>query len=582
MKNLLSTTLLVLAFAATAAATDFYATPAGSGGTCSQASPCSALTAFANHANMGPGDTLYLCGPDAVNTFVGKFVSTLDGGTVRSCPGKWAIIDGNKTTTLSSGINDSVGTFDIASTVGLSSAMTIKIDDEVMQVASVDDANTISVVRAWNGTSAASHTGGASVRFVGNQLYVSGSNTTYRDFEITHSLADRVATGAVNGGGVFNIGGSNSFINLVVHDNGLGFFTGSASSNTLLYGNIIYNNGGIGQDGGPGPAGSTYGISMYLENASGYSRVYDNFLVNCFSNNLQAFGVTGPYVNGDIRNSVFANAGVHHGDLKRNMIYGPDSQQSPTANVQDNFFYHSPGTSSYSVTFGYGAGIATGSFTNNTLIGSGTGFEVQAVTNLTFTGNRFYSSNSGDIYTLAGTSGYTWNNNTYYSTTTQNRFAQAGVGNFNFTNWKAIYSYDAASTTSSPALPDGYTLLPNTYETGRANLIVTAASGATSINVNLSTTGLNNGQAYTVKNVFDWNGGDVMTGTYNSASPTVSVPLNGEADDVATPTGHGSTPATTCPNLCLMVVMPGAQTLPPVSAKIEGQVRLGGGVRLQE
>ena len=149
-----------------------------------------------------------------------------------------------------------------------------------------------------------------------------------------------------------------------------------------------------------------------------------------------------------------------------------------------------------------------------------------------------------------------WRNNTYYNTTTQTRFGVVGPGSQTFTNWKSLTGFDASSTAIGSALPDQAIVRPNGYEAGRANIIIYAASGATSINVNLSNTGLSNGQTYRIKNAFNWNGSNVATGTYNTSNPIVSVPLNAFAKSVATPLGRSLTPPSTCPNLCLMVVIP--------------------------
>src|SRR5262249_23035233 len=131
------------------------------------------------------------------------------------------------------------------------------------------------------------------------------------DFEIMNSMPSRDGAAIpeiARGAGVFNTGGGNKFINLIVHDNVNGLFTGNSTSNTEIYGTLSYNNGILS---GTDP----HGHGMYLENGSGYSRIYDNIVLNNFNLGTQAFGVTASYIGGDIKGSIFANAGAPLGQF---------------------------------------------------------------------------------------------------------------------------------------------------------------------------------------------------------------------------------------------------------------------------
>lgn len=592
--------LSLLIFVQSICATDYYASTTGSGSTCSLGSPCSLTYALGNQVVFGSGDTIYLRG----GTYTGKFTSTLDGGTVRSycsvlaggCvanPGEWAIIDGNLATTLNGGINSSVTSITVASTAGMVSAGIIGLDTELMQISSVDSGTTLTVNRNWapNIGGAAAHSNGVVAQVGGNQLTVSGSNTTYRDFEIMSSWTQRdIEPGAISGEGCCGYysvlrgtgistpnGAGNSYINLIIRDNGTGIFTGSSSSDTLIYGVLTYNNGMHYYDNaslyerGSGPG-------YYLENVSGYSRLYEGLSLNNFMNGAQFFGVTGSYVGGDVQGAIIANAGAPLGNSERNIVYGPDSVVSPTGTVNVSHIYH-VGPDSYNVAFGYGAGITTGTFTNNYIGGGQAGFGRQTVTTLTFTGNIIHSTTRNIIAPETGAG--TWDNNTYYNTAADAiKFGNETTGNQNFADWKTSSGDDATSTINSGNLPTTYFVRPNSYESGRCNIIIYAI-GQTSVNVDFTTCGLANGQTYVIKNAFDWYGGDVATGTYNSGSPTVSVPLNGEADDVAAPIESGDaevdTPATTCPTFCVLIVLPTSS----IKAATSGVVKLGGGARMQ-
>ncbi len=467
------------------------------------------------------------------------------------------MIDGNKTFTLNGAINASTQTVILTSTAGLAGVTKFAIDNEMMQIDSYVG-NTVTVNRGWDGTTAASHSNGATVKSAGNQLFISGQNTTYRNFEVKNSDTNRDCNGDGNGfptiirgsGVVQHTGSGNSYINLIVHDNLNGFFIGSSTSNTTIYGVLSYNNGMFNE-----PSGHGY----YLENSAGYSRVHESMSLNSFNLGVQAYGVSGPYVGGDFQGSIVAGAGAPVSEYHYNMIFGPNSVASPTGVVNECHFYHPAGTASYSVKFGYGAGVTTGTVTNNYFVGSGTSFEAGTVTNLTFTGNKIQSSNTGDRYAQSQPLSYTWNNNTYYNTAAgnDNRFARVGIGSSQtFAAWQSTTGFDASSSISASAMPDIAIVRPNTYDVGRANIVVYAPSSPASINVNLSTSGLVDGQAYTIKNAFNYFGTNVATGTYNAASPTINIPLNTAASTVAGPYGMASAPATTCPNFCALIVVP--------------------------
>ncbi len=537
---------------------DYYASPTGtSSGSGSSSSPWNLQTALNKTSLIRNGKNLCMRG----GVYKGKFISTLNGGgIVRSAPGEWATVDGNWSTTLSTSISANQTSLTVADASVLlptNGGDEISIDGEILKFCQ-KSGNTLSSCGRGNSGSvsgAQPHSAGAIVSQAGNQLYITGDNTTYRDFEITNSRSARVETvypELARGAGVFNVGNGNNFINLVVHDNVNGIFTGSSSDNTLLYGVISYNNGMLNSAGDP------LGHGFYLENASGYSRVYDSMTLNAFNLGMQGYGVTGPYVGGDLQGSIFVNAGGPLGQHHWNLVYGPDSVASPTATINECHFYHQPSTSSYQVSFGYGAGVSSGSVTNNYFFGSGTQFVVGTVSNLTYTGNRHFSTGGSDRYTLSPTGrGYTWNNNTYYNTTSQARFGDTtAVEDRTFAAWRTSSGYDSASTATSARLSDAVIVRPNAYSQGSANIIIYSPSGATTASVNLSGAGLANGQSFTIRNAFNYFGPEVASGVFNASSPVLNLTLAGAAATVARPIGMTTTPATSCPNLCVLVVKP--------------------------
>jgi hypothetical protein len=305
-----------------------------------------------------------------------------------------------------------------------------------------------------------------------------------------------------------------------------------------------------------------YGHGMYLENGSGYSKIYEDIVLNSFNLGTQCYGVTAPYVGGDLSGSAWANSGAPLGKFdvnKRNynLIIGPDSQVSPTAILRNSHIYHSPMTNGYLVKFGYGAGVGNGTITNNYFVGGGTLFEIANTPSATITGNQFYSSGSNAVYTITQTGlSLNWNYNTYHGSAGRSVFGVTGVGLQQFANWKTLTGFDSNSSSTSTAIPTTVIVRPNSYQMGRANVIIYSVSGVTTANIDLSSVGLINGQQYTIRNAQNYFGTPVLSGTYNSASPTVTVTLTGTTQSVAEPIGHGYTPPTTCPQFCPMVVVP--------------------------
>lgn len=545
---------------------DFYASPTGTAtGNGTASNSWDLQTALGKTSLIKNGKTLCLKG----GIYVGKFRSPLVGAVVRSAPGESAKIDGYKTTTLTSAINNVQTSFGVAdaSSVLSGGSDELVIGGEVIKVFS-KSGNTITncqrgASNSLNGAEA--HVVGSITITGGDALYVSGTGSTYRDIEIMNSRPSRDGNtenqGIGRGSGVVVVGDGNRLVNLIVHDNLNGIFTSSASSNTEIYGCLVYNNGVHSRDGGTVENG--HGHGLYLENSAGFSRIYEDIVLNSFNLGAQGYGVTGPYYGGDLVGSVFANSGSplgKFGDVNRrnyNLIIGPDSQQSPTAILRSSHLYHPASTIGYLVKFGYGAGIGVGTITDNYFVGGGTLFEIANTTSATITGNQFYSSRSGAQYTIvpAGQS-YQWNNNNYYAAAARNVFGISGSGLLQFPNWRSATGFDGNSNATSTVLPDTVIVRPNTYQPGRANVLIYSFSGATTASINLALSGLVNGQGYTIRNAQNYYGPAVASGTFSSGNPNVVVPITGVAAGVATPLGYSFTPAGTCPQFCPMIVVP--------------------------
>src|SRR5687768_3178724 len=113
-------------------------------------------------------------------------------------------------------------------------------------------------------------------------LRVDGPWTWFWGFEITNSYPTRSLNEARNHG-IEVYAANTKLINLIIHDTGqgIGFWTSAVDSE--VNGNIIFNNGWLGQDRG-------HGHGIYTQNATGFKTIRNNFLLSEYGYNLQAYG----------------------------------------------------------------------------------------------------------------------------------------------------------------------------------------------------------------------------------------------------------------------------------------------------
>ena len=545
---------------------DYFASPTGTtSGTGSTTAPWDLQTALNKTTLITNGKTLCLRG----GTYTGKFRSQLSVATVRSAPGEWAKIDGYKTTVLPSAITATQTTFSVQNASGVldGGSDELVIGGEVIKVFAKSGNNITGSIRGASGSlnGPEPHGAGSIVIFGGDVFYVLGSGSTYREFEVLNSRPSRDGNlenqTIGRGNGVTVVGSGNKLVNLLVHDNLSGVFTSGASSSTEIYGCLIYNNGMTAR--GSDSIEKGFGHGLYLENNAGFSKVYEDIVFNNFNLGMQGYGVTAPYVGGDISGTVIANSGSplgKFGDVNRrnyNLILGPDSQISPTGVLRNSHFFHPMSTSGYSVKFGYGAGVGVGTITGNYFVGGGTLFEIANTPSANVSGNQFYSSRTGAVYAIAANGmPYTWNNNVYHKASGRDVFGIAATGLYQFTGWKNMTGFDQSASATNTNMPDTVIVRPNAYTPGRANVLIYSPSGVATATINLSLTGLVDGQAYTIRNGQDYSGSAIASGTYSAQNPNVVVSISGPALTVAPPNGYSFTPATTCPQFCPMVVVP--------------------------
>src|SRR5947208_1373949 len=118
---------------------------------------------------------------------------------------------------------------------------------------------------------------------------VHGSYTWYWGLEFRNSDPTRTTTSTSSNfrpDVVANNGTHIKYINLVIHDGGVAFYTYTAMPDVEIYGSILYNNGWQGPDRG-------HGHGLYLKNDVGPVVARDNVVFNQFGYGIHIYSDVG-------------------------------------------------------------------------------------------------------------------------------------------------------------------------------------------------------------------------------------------------------------------------------------------------
>jgi hypothetical protein len=559
---------------------------------------------------VGPGDTIYLRGGTYNGTFEGELRGTPAAPiTVRSAPQEWAVVDSHRAFTLANPLMNTAArtTVILNSPLWIKAGQVLKIENEYLYVNSTPSAYTSSftAVRGWNGSVPVQHNAGTAGYMTGNAFAVpvGSSDVIYRDFEVMDSNPVRVYTVAGDasikrGGAGFMVHGPrNKFINLVLHDNLNGIYFADSSIDCEIYGTLVFNNGHVDPVRG-------HGHGLYMHNAQGAKKyVRDVISFNNFATGMKAYGVTGYSDGFEIDGVISFNNGApayYYGTPitgvtsfnKRftNLFVGNDVKPQDNIRLTNNYLYHAGNMVVELCNMGVGY-LAVGThFTvqNNFVMGGDCGVTVGNIEDINFTGNTIWANSTGRA-PLAGayprssvagsTSGiqYNWDYNTYYDNnskvtrgyrssfsysfpglTIRNRFG-GGILAYNEPSsavgksWLDWTGFDIHSV-YQPGRPTGVKVVvrANQYEPGRANIAIYNFDLNPSVTVNLSTTALQDGDPFEIRDVQDYFGMPVVTGIYNANNPNVIIPMAGGL--AARPIGHVYAPAHTAPEFGAFVV----------------------------
>ena len=186
-------------------------------------------------------------------------------------------------------------------------------------------------------------------------FYVGGEYSVFWGFELTNS--DPVRTTSRSGHAfrpdvVVNYAPHVKYINLVVHDGGVAFYTEPRYPDVEIVGTIIYNNGWQGPERGGGHG-------LYVKNFTGPLVARDNVLFNQYGYGVHAYtnASTGKLVNIRIEGNVsFNNGMLARGSSGRssapNLLLGGDGYATGDV-VRENLTYFSPGATRANAMIGW-------------------------------------------------------------------------------------------------------------------------------------------------------------------------------------------------------------------------------------
>ena len=297
----------------------------------------------------------------------------------------------------------------------------------------------------------------------------------FKDFEVTNSDTNRSTRFPVV---AFYVRTSDhlKFINLIVHDVGIGFDLNTEATNTEVYGSLIYY----------GDANATSGLAhgIYIQNVSGYKTAMDNVVFSNSGYGVHAFPHAGDSSLLDVSvvgNILFNNGLLGGRPQQPDLLVGGDAVAiSPV--VDGNMTYKTvPGTL-WNQQIGLNAGCKSPAVTNNYFSGA-TAF-TGCTSGLGMTGNTFL----GPLFTRPH----------YGGTVTSLDIAAFPANTYATTHPTGIKVF----------------VRPNQYEAGRANIAVYNWVGNDTVDVPVTTV-LNPGDVYEVRDVQDYFGAPVATGVYD-------------------------------------------------------------------
>ena len=395
---------------------------------------------------------------------------------------------------------------------------------------------------------------GAATPMKSSVLEVRGPWTVFWGFEITNSNPNRVTTDSTTRDWrpdvVANFASHTKYINLVVHDGGVAFYNESDYADVEITGCLIYNNGWQSPRFGDGHA-------LYLRSLAGPVVARDNIMFNQFGYGMHVYtdsavgGLVGITLDGNVSFNNGSPSLQFAGSNNANLLIG-GGMPVTASTVRNNMTYFSPGIGVYNVLLGYKTWPNSDlTFENNYLVGGNWVLTVGKWSRLAVSGNTLAGPSGMTRLETSDLSGFTWEGNTHWRSPAAKAWEYADSG-YQFADWKAATRVGGSDVAApgEPIAPQVFVRV-NPWEPGRANVIVYNWGRAASVPVDPAGA-LRIGDHFEVRNVQDFFGAPILTGTY--AGGPLGIPMTGVAPP-AIIGGAPHAPPQTGPDFDVFVVL---------------------------
>jgi len=339
----------------------------------------------------------------------------------------------------------------------------------------------------------------------GTTLRAYGAYNVFWGFELMKSDPSRTTSSTTNsyrGNDVANYASHTKFVNLVVHDGGVAFYSEAIYTDVEIVGCIIYNNGWQGPDRG-------HGHALYLKSLNGPVVARDNVMFNQFGYGVHLYSNAGSGQLSNIRlegNVAFNNGTLSDNSTSANILVGGDEFATNDV-VQDNLTYFSPGIAAKNVQVGYGT-LRNGSvqILGNYVAGGSPQLDFGYWTSPVVSGNSFLGT--------------------------------PAVVRLN--DGSSVLSLTGQVVSGLPTSTK-VVVRPNPYEAGRGHIVVYNWGQQSSVLVDLSAV-LPIGATYEIRNVQTLFSAPIASGTYGGGS--IALPIVAVAPPVPVGMSSSRSPST--------------------------------------
>jgi hypothetical protein len=385
-------------------------------------------------------------------------------------------------------------------------------------------------------------------------LGLHGSHLVLRDLEIYYTAFERVTTAiaspgfdiqrAVGGPAVTDV----RIVNCRIHDSGGGFYTQTATTDSHLYGNVVYNNGWdspLANDRG-------HGHGFYLQSHDGLQFAENNLVFNNFGAGMDMYG------KGDLSGYRTIGNSVYEAGPALKLLAEP--KDSVYFTVDDALVQ---GNLGYGGTYEFGSNKDTDrtdyvhlQLLDNKFMHMSDGLKLRGWRHPSVQGNAFdvvvarpnvdpvvywkwnvpeQTATPGDVFSSVHDAS-AWLHNVWTATTSTTFGKVEGVGTFSWDQWRTAPSlgFDAATSPNQSTLAFGALTgqeiyyRPSSYQPLSGSVTVFNHDGVSHLSfaLDLAQFGFTPGRSYVIRNAFDpCNAGrkNIVSGVYTGASVTVSL-----------------------------------------------------------